>query len=188
MVNINLLPWRAQQRKHQQQVFIILLFGVVGICLCTLFAVHLVINHMTSIQQTRNNYLIQHIQRINTTIKEIETLEQTRQALIDRSHVIQKLQQTRPSIVHIFDEIARTVPNSLHLIELQQHGKNIELTGMAESNATISTYMLNIKNSAWLSKPTLSIISSQEDEPNRQQHFSMNLIQHSPQQIDTTIP
>lgn len=181
MINFNLLPWRAQQRKHQQQVFILSLSGVVGLCLCTLFVMQLVINHMASIQQTRNHYLSQEIQFLNTTIKRIQGLDQTRQALIERSLVIQALQQARPSLVHTFDQIARTVPNNLHLVALQQQGENIELTGMAESNASISSYMLNIENSTWLGAPILSIISSQEDAPNRPQHFSMSLTQRAPQ-------
>lgn len=142
---------------------------------------------MTSIQQTRNNYLIQQNQRIDRTIKEIHTLDQTRQALIERSQAIQKLQLARPSIVHIFDEIARTVPNHLHLVELQQQGENIKLTGMAESNASISTYMRNIENSSWLNKPTLRIISSQDNVANRQQHFSMSLTQQSSQPTHTSV-
>ena len=183
MVNLNLLPWRAQQRKHQQQKFIILLSGVLGLCVALLFSVHLFISQMTAAQQVRNDYLHQQMNHINAMIKEIETLDQTRDALVERMDVIQTLQQARPSIVHLFDEIAHTVPSNLHLVELKQDGKNIDLTGMAESNASISTYMLNIENSQWLAAPALSIISSHEDAPNRQRHFSLSLTQRLSQTI-----
>ena len=137
MVNLNLLPWRAQQRKHQQQIFLLSLSVVLGLCVTILFVIHLAINQMTAAQQVRNNYLIQEMTRIDNTIKEIETLDQTRQALVERMDVIQNLQHVRPSVVHLFDQIAHTVPDNLHLVELQQSGTEIELTGMAESNASM---------------------------------------------------
>lgn len=179
MVNLNLLPWRAQRRKKQQQEFIILLSGVLGLCVALLFSVHIFMGQMTAAQQDRNDYLLQQMHHIDATIKEIEALDQTRDALVERMDVIQKLQQARPSIVYLFDEIARTVPSNLHLVELKQDGENVELNGMAESNASISTYMLNIENSHWLTAPALSIISSHEDAPNRQRHFSLSLTQRS---------
>ena len=39
--------------------------------------------------------------------------------------VIQNLQATRPGIVHLFDEIVNTLPNSVHLTELSQNNENI---------------------------------------------------------------
>ena len=55
--------------------------------------------------------------------------------------VIQNLQAARPGIVHLFDELVKTLPDGVHLSSLKQSGNSLALSGKAESNARVSSYM-----------------------------------------------
>ena len=139
------------------------------------------INNMINTQETRNNYLKNEIVILDNKIKEIQKLEATRRALITRMEVIQNLQATRPGIVHLFDEVVNTLPDSVYLTGLAQTSNSISISGQAESNARVSSYMRNIEKSAWLSKPTLSVISGKETDDNiRVSEFSLSLAQRNP--------
>ena len=179
MANLNLLPWRETQRKQKQQTFIILLSAATACSLGLLMIIHLIIAQMIDTQHDRNAYLKNQIQIVDIKIKKIDELNKTRRALIERMDVIQKLQQARPSIVHLFDEIAQTVPASVHLTKLDQDGSAIKISGMAESNASVSAYMLNVENSDWLAHPSLSVILSEDNKSFRNSQFSISLIQNS---------
>lgn len=179
MAKLNLLPWREAQRKQQQQIFILASCAAVFCSLLVIITIHLVISQMIKTQDIRNAHLISQIRIMDNKIKKIDKLYETRRALIERMRVIQDLQQARPGIVHLFDAIADTTPNSVHLTKLEQQGSTVVLTGMAESNASVSSYMLNIENSAWLAKPTLSVISSQHNTRIRNSQFSMSLVQNN---------
>ena len=80
-------------------------------------------------------------------------MQKVRRSLIERMEVIQDLQGSRPSIVHLFTEIVSTVPNGVYLQTLHQTGGNLTINGEAESNARVSTYMRNLSASEWLKGP-----------------------------------
>jgi len=94
--------------------------------------------------------------------------------------VIQDLQRSRPSIVHLFTEIVSTVPNGVYLKSLTQSGSNLLMNGEAESNARVSTYMRNLDGSDWLKEPNLTIIEVEDIKVNRISAFTLTVKQTSP--------
>ena len=94
--------------------------------------------------------------------------------------VIQDLQGSRPSIVHLFTEIVSTVPNGVYLQSLAQIGNNLTIRGEAESNARVSTYMRNLQSSAWLKDPNLTVIEIEDKTVNRISTFILTVKQTSP--------
>jgi len=96
-----------------------------------------------------------------------------RRSLIERMEVIQDLQGSRPSIVHLFTEIVSTVPNGVYLGSLAQTGSNLLINGEAESNARVSTYMRNLQASAWLKDPNLTVIEIEDKTVNRISTFTL---------------
>ncbi|RCL46352.1 MAG: pilus assembly protein PilN [Candidatus Thioglobus sp.] len=179
MAQLNLLPWREAQRRQQQRAFVLTSSAAVFASLLVVVTIHLLISQMINRQDIRNAYLSAQIQIMDNKIKKIDKLNATRRALLERMQVIQNLQQARPGIVHLFDAIAETTPSNVHLTQLEQQDATIVLTGMAESNASVSSYMRNIEDSAWLTKPTLSVISSQHDKQLRNSQFSLSLMQNN---------
>ena len=152
-----------------------------AIAILAVLLVRFQINNMIDAQETRNNYLKNEIVILDNKIREIQKLEATRRALITRMEVIQNLQATRPGIVHLFDEVVNTLPDSVYLTGLAQTNNSISISGQAESNARVSSYMRNIEKSEWLSKPTLSVISGKETDDNiRISEFSLSLAQRNP--------
>ncbi|PJK00027.1 fimbrial protein [Lysobacteraceae bacterium NML75-0749] len=158
MVKINLLPWREERRKQRQQEFYAMLGGaaVVGVLLSGLGWMWL--NGHISGQQERNAFLEQEIQKVEQEIKEIETLQQKRESLLNRKQVIEELQANRFQMVHLFDSLMRTVPDGLVLTGLKQDGESLTLEGRAQSNTRVATYMRNLENSGWMKNPDVSVI------------------------------
>ena len=95
-------------------------------------------------------------------LKEIQQLENTKDELLSRMEVIQSLQARRPQIVHLFDEIVRTVPEGIYLTGVKQSGKSLTINGVAESNGRVSAYMRNIDASDWMSTPKLTVIETRK--------------------------
>ncbi len=131
-------------------------------------------------QQSRNNFITSEIAKVDEEIKEIQELQKVRRSLIERMEVIQDLQGSRPSIVHLFTEIVSTVPNGVYLQSLNQTGGNLLINGEAESNARVSTYMRNLQASAWLKDPNLSVIEIEDKTVNRVSTFTLSVKQTSP--------
>jgi len=74
--------------------------------------------------------------------------------------LIQKLQESRPEIVHLFDEIPKVTPEGVYLTKFTQVGSALTFNGKSQSNARVSAFMRAIDASAWLQSSKLDVIQS----------------------------
>ncbi len=162
MAKINLLPWREELRKEQTRQFATLLGLSALMTGAVILLVHFNIAGMIDHQKTRNGILQTEIDQLDIALKEIKDLEDTKAQLLSRMEVIQSLQRQRPQIVHLFDEIVRTVPEGIYLTGIKQRGKELTINGVAESNGRVSAYMRNIDASDWMSTPKLTVIETKK--------------------------
>lgn len=180
MPRINLLPWREELRKKRQQDFVAALAFTVLIGFAVAFAGKIHVDQLVSNQQARNDYLSAEIKAVDRKIAEIQELQATKNRLIARMQIIEQLQKSRPQIVHVFDELVRTLPNGVVLENVSQQGNNIVLRGAAESNARVAAYMRNLDESDWLGDPVLGGIESRDSGRLRRGQFTLTVKQESP--------
>lgn len=160
MAQINLLPWREELRKQKQTDFLVSLIAGVVVTVVIMFGVRLTYEGIIDNQNKRNAYLQSEISALDKKIREIKELEKTKSRLISRMEVIQKLQSSRPAVVHMFDQLAKTVPEGVHLTNFTQSGNRLLVQGNAQSNARVSAYMRKLEQSPWLKGTNLSIIQA----------------------------
>ncbi|MFK7814709.1 MAG: PilN domain-containing protein [Gammaproteobacteria bacterium] len=180
MARINLLPWRETRRSEQQKEFFTLMAMAAALCGLVVLLTHFEINGRISHQDNRNQFITNEIKVLDGKIAEIKKLDSTRQALIERMDVIQNLQAARPGVVHLFDELVKTLPEGVHLSSLKQSENNLQLSGQAESNARVSSYMRKIEDSEWLASPSLGVIETRDTALTRISSFSLTAQQVNP--------
>ncbi len=178
MAGINLLPWREAARKKSQQQFVMSVVAAIALGVFVVGAGYTYMEGRISYQNQRNNYIQNEIKRLDIALKEIKTLDANRKALLDRIAVIERLQSTRPAIVHLFDEMVNALPKGLYLSKLSQKENKIKLEGKAESSARVSSYMNRLNASPWLSSSDLNTIKvDSKNNNNRLRYFSLNVTQ-----------
>jgi len=180
MTTINLLPWREERRQEQKKQFAMMAAMTCVLAAAIVGLIHFQMQAKIDYQLSRNRFLQNEILKVDEEIKEISELQKVRRSLIERMEVIQDLQRSRPSIVHLFTEIVSTVPNGVYLESLAQTGSNLLINGQAESNARVSTYMRNLSASEWLKDPNLTVIEIEDITVNRISTFTLTVKQTSP--------
>ena len=180
ITQINLLPWREDLRQEQKKQFALMSVLTCVLAVAIVGLIHFQMQAKIDYQSSRNRFLTNEIHKVDEEIKEISELQKVRRSLIERMEVIQNLQGSRPSIVHLFTEIVSTVPNGVYLKSLKQTGSNLLVNGQAESNARVSTYMRNLSASEWLKEPNLTIIEVEDIKVNRVSTFTLTVTQTSP--------
>ena len=177
MPRINLLPWREAERKKRQRDFGVALAGgvVAGVALVlmTMFAY----SQMISNQGDRNQRLTAEIVELEKSITEIDGLERQKERLIARMEIIEQLQLSRPEIVHLFDEIARQLPEGVYLTGLKQTGSRVEVRGVAQSSTRVSALMRQIDASDWMSDPEVERVETTQSGASRKSEFVVYLKQ-----------
>jgi type IV pilus assembly protein PilN len=181
MARINLLPWREELRKEQTRQFVSMMAISAIFTAAIVLLVYVNIAKMIDSQNYRNNMLTSEIAKLEEQLKQIAELESTKAQLLSRMEIIQSLQQKRPQVVHVFDEIVRTLPEGIYLTNLKQQGDNFEFTGISESNGRVSAYMRNIEASEWMKNPRLKVIEAKRKD-GRGSEFILELAQTSPQE------
>jgi type IV pilus assembly protein PilN len=163
MPRINLLPWRDQERRERRVGFYVALGVAAGLAGVVAFASYLMFGQLIDAQEARNARLRAEIRVVDKQIEEINDLEQQKQNFISRMQIIEKLQRSRPEVVHLFDELVKVMPDGTYLTTVKQSGNSLKLEGIAQSSTRVSTLMRNIADSQWLRDPELEVVESKKD-------------------------
>lgn len=177
MTRINLLPWREQQRKERERQFYTVAGGAVVMMLLVVGYIHIHMNGLIDQQKARNDFLTQEIATVDAQIAEIKELEAEKSQLLARMKVIEQLQSQRPQMVHLFDELVKTVPDGVYITSVKQTGSSIIVEGVAQSNARVSAFMRNIDQSEWMSSPKLNVIEAMSKDGQRASKFVLDIKQ-----------
>lgn len=167
MAHINLLPWREELRQQKKKEFFTVVGGMAIVAAGLVLVAHVYVGLLIDAQEGRNNLLKQEIKQVESKINEISELEKKKEQLVARMRVIEELQSNRPEVVHLFDEIARTVPEGLYLLSLEQKNRTVTIKGRAQSNARVSAFMRKLEASPWFDEPKLDVISAKNDTKNQ---------------------
>lgn len=174
---INLLPWREMRRReYDRRVLSISIGAWILMGVIVLFA-QWYMSGLIDHQKKRNSYLTTEISKLDKQIKEINQIKKRKAALLARMEVIQRLQQDRTQVVHIFDDMVRKLPKGVYLTSLKKVGRTITLDGFAQSNARISSLMQNLDSSDWFSNPDLDVITIKPSGGSRLSKFSLKVRQ-----------
>ncbi|MDD1642872.1 MAG: PilN domain-containing protein [Methylococcaceae bacterium] len=174
MAKINLLPWREELRKKKQKDFLNALVLSILAGFIILGLIHTYIEGLIAYQEQRNQILKNEIALLDKKIVEIKDIEDKKSKLLVKIDLIQKLQESRPEIVHLFDEISKTTPDGVFLTKFTQTGSNLIFEGKSQSNARISAFMRAIEASPWLQTPTLTVIQSPDKQSSKQSSDKTN--------------
>ena len=160
MPQINLLPWRQRERAKRQRDFGLFAIGAVVAALAVMLLVSIGVGASIDRQRARNDLLKKEIADLDRQITEILGLEAQKQRLVARMDIIERLQRSRPEVVHVVDQLARTLPDGIYLTSVKQNDKRLELKGVAQSSTRVSTFMRNIEGSTWLADPQLLVVET----------------------------
>lgn len=173
MAKINLLPWRAERRKQKKKEFGTMLGVAAVIAVGLSFLIVMYYNGLISGQENRNTYLTTEIATIDKQLEEIKDLDKKKADLLSRKKAIECLQGRRSLMVHLFDDLVRTIPDGVKLNGIEQDGSKLTVNGSSQSNARVSAYMRNLQVSGWMGQPELTIIEARGGDKGLPYQFTL---------------
>jgi type IV pilus assembly protein PilN len=91
--------------------------------------------------------------RVALLIQQVQQFEQRKTDLEQRVTLIEQLRRGQSATVHLLDEISRSLPDGLWLINLTQKGDEITLEGRCLQITAVSDLVQNLERSAYFKKP-----------------------------------
>ena len=175
MPRINLLPWREQERKVRRREFGVAAGAAVFAGVVFMGGGMILYQGWIDAQNAQNELLRKEIVKLDAQIADIQDLENRKQRLVARMEIIERLQRKRPEIVHLFDELTRTVPEGVYLTNIKENANKLELRGVAQSSTRVSTFMRNIDASVWMDNPQLQVVEAAKDSPTGGSSFTLTV-------------
>lgn len=177
MVRINLLPWRQIKRTERQRQFILMLVATLIAGAVVVFLGHTYITNEIEHQESRNKRLADATLKLDKEIADIKVLKEQIQDVLGRKQVVENLQSNRGQAVALLDELARQLPEGMHLKTFKQTGNVIRLDGIADTNARVATLVRKLGISQWLESPELVEIKAETVNNLKQSSFTLNVKQ-----------
>jgi type IV pilus assembly protein PilN len=165
------------RRAKSQREFNVMLVGasVTGLAILVLGQTY--IANAISEQEARNARLNSAIVSYDKDLVEIKALKSKIHDVIERKKVVENLQANRSQAVILLDEITRKLPEGVYLKSIKQQGQNINIVGVADTNARVATLVRTLNESVYLESPNLVEIKSESLNNARQNIFTLTVIQ-----------
>jgi type IV pilus assembly protein PilN len=99
--------------------------------------------------------------KLRTVLAQVQKFESRRAQLTQRVTLIEQLRRGQSAPVHVLDEISKSLPDRLWLVELKQQGADFTMAGFAASMPTVADFVANLEATQWFKRP-VEILDSQE--------------------------
>lgn len=163
MTRINLLPWRQALAQQRRKYLLFLLLAFACAAMATVWLADQVIGQAIDRQAMRNNHLGKEIAVQDSRIKTIDDLQERSQQVAERMKVVQDLHEARSSGAQLLDQLARVVPEGVHLHEVVANGDTVSISGSAESSQDIAQLMRSLEASQGTHATRLQRVRAEEE-------------------------
>ena len=160
MIKVNLLPHRQIKRAERQREFGLMASLVAIAAAAILFVSWSFIHSKIQAQQARNQRLQDEMVKLDQEIAVIVSLKEQIKNVLERKQIVEGLQSDRNQAVLILDELARQLPEGVFLKSVKQLQDEIELKGVADTNARVATLVHNLAASPMMQNPNLGEIKA----------------------------
>lgn len=147
MTRINLLPWRQALAERRRKYFLAFLLAFACVALAAVWLADQVIDRAIDRQVTRNDHLGKEVGVLDARINNIDDLQAQSRQLAERMKVVQDLHDSRSSGAQLLDQLARAVPDGVHLHEVVAKGDTLSIRGSAEYSQDIAQLMRRLQTS-----------------------------------------
>ena len=174
MIQINLLPVRAERRKEfvRKQLSIAALTLLFTSALIGLFFYRIQARYNridSTLERTEKK-----IKQLEPIIKKIEEYKKQKEEISKKIAVIIDLERYRLAPVVVLSDLNRHRPEKLWFTGLKESGQNLTISGVAVDNETIVSFLNNLKQSVPLKNADLTLLRSQKIEELELKEFTIN--------------
>lgn len=180
MKSFNLLPWREIRNRQRDRFLLVACASIWLLCAAGVGAFRFTVTVQQTEQQSRNDFLTEHIAMLDEQIEQIAVLDEQREQLVKRIEIIQDLQRERILFGTLLQELVTRMPDGMYLEEMAKTDEQLSLTGVALSNAAVSDLMSRLEASPWFVDAELQAIESvagpgPAEQPVERSHFMLDV-------------
>lgn len=178
-IEINLLPWREEQRARRSKRFYVALGLTALLGLGGGYGMTWYYEQEAEAQRQRNAHIEAQSRQLDSAIREISELEQIRAQMLEQVRVFTELQNGRTQTVHVMSDLTTSLEDGVYYTQLNRQGDNLRLSGRAEDNGQVSDQLRQLAAAVSFTEPVLSAVEAEGGGERRS--FSLSMSQRMPE-------
>ncbi|MEQ6918520.1 PilN domain-containing protein [Halomonas aquatica] len=176
-IEINLLPWREEERARRTKRFALAMALSAVIGLGAGYGSILYLDQRLADQQQRHQLITARMTELDRDIRAVSQYEEQAASLKRQIEVFERLQVGRPQTVHVFNALVDSLEEGVYYSKLDRQGDQLRLSGLAEDNRRVSDQLRQLEASSVFDVPVLSQV---ESAANELRSFNLSVNQHMP--------
>lgn len=185
MIKINLLPYKAEQRREQIIIHSVVLGVSVVIALAVCLVVHLALASKISDVESETVRVNAEIARLQKSLKEIENFRKLQDELKEKIDVLDQLKKNKSGPVFLLDDLNRLLPDKMWLLSFKESGGVITIEGIGLNEETVAVFLRDLEASDYFQGVVLIEITKQIKADNRVQKFKLECKREMPKSTPT---
>ena len=145
MNEINLYPWRTVRDARKKQQYIVTLIIAAFSTMLSIFLHSWYYSHQIERQFKNNKYFKNACIYTNKVLLEMNAIKSQRQIMLDKLAILRELNNDRYSTLTVFNELVKLINPSVVVNTLRREKNLLKITGVAESNASITSFLQAIE-------------------------------------------
>jgi type IV pilus assembly protein PilN len=145
----NLLPWRETQKHDNKKNFFIFLLKIFLYGAFAVLLLHGLLSTAVYFQHRKNTIAEEKIARLNIQAQPVNQIIQKNAVLNLQLQRLERLSDPQTAEVKFLDSINHSLPEGIFLNSLKLDGKNIFLTGRAETEASVELFISRLKQNTF---------------------------------------
>jgi type IV pilus assembly protein PilN len=101
-------------------------------------------------------------QRLQSVIQQVRQFEDQRAQLQQRVTLIEQLRKGQTGPVHLIDQVSRSLPEAMWLVDLKQTGNDVAIEGRCMTLNALSDFISSLETSNYFDRPVEIVDSSVE--------------------------
>ncbi len=162
MKNINLLPWREENRKKYQKLLQIEIIAIIIFTLFGIFFLHSLRSGESNFYSGENVLLQAKIQKLTAENAQLAAFKETQKTLEKNINLIYSLQFHRYIGIRMLNAITPIIPKDIYLTKIRFDRHLTELQGNATSNIAISNLVAKMDATKVFTPAKISDVSEEK--------------------------
>lgn len=173
MIQINLLPVRAERRKEVIRRQLSIAGLSIFLVILIMGVLFLRVSKRIDLTKGQLSKTEKEIKKLEPVIAKIEQLKKQKGEIAKKIEIIIDLDRLRPTPVVVLSDLNRLRPEKLWFEKMQRSGEHISLSGVAVDNETIVNFLDNLKTSALLHQAELQVLRAKKIEAMELKEFTL---------------